>query len=95
VRRDAVGVDSPMIGLIAPGIGVRMDSQPLSVPDLAEQLMREFESVLPISTVTETVMRISRNGADALTVLADLARQELVSIVAALETPTAASSTAD
>ncbi|MGQ0465071.1 MAG: hypothetical protein ACT4QG_07085 [Sporichthyaceae bacterium] len=60
-----------------------MSSTPGSIPDVAEQLMREFEGFLPISVVTETVMRVCRDGGATLSAVADAARLELARIVAA------------
>jgi hypothetical protein len=57
-----------------------MSGPPRSVPDVAEQLMREFESACPVSFVTEIVMRLSRNGAVSLPVLAKLAHAELTAL---------------
>jgi hypothetical protein len=57
-----------------------MSTPPRSVPDVAEQLMREFESACPVSLVTEIVMRLSRNGAVSLPMLAELARAELMAL---------------
>ncbi|HEY2831471.1 MAG TPA: hypothetical protein VGJ14_03530 [Sporichthyaceae bacterium] len=57
-----------------------MNLPPRSVPDVAEQLMREFESVCSVSLVTEIVMRLSRNGAVSLPALAELARRELAAL---------------
>jgi hypothetical protein len=65
-------------------IGASMDGLPLSIPDLAEELMQEFEAVLPISTVADTVLRISRTGTQTPAGLADLARQELTLLAAGL-----------
>jgi hypothetical protein len=48
-----------------------------SVPDVAEELMLEFEQVLAPSTVTEIVLRLSKNGAVSLDALAEMARHEL------------------
>lgn len=48
-----------------------------SMPDIAEQLMSEFEGVIPVSTVTEVVMRLSRDGSVPLAALHEIAREEL------------------
>ncbi len=52
-----------------------------SVSDIAEELMHEFESVIPVAAVTEVVIRLSRNGGVSLSALADMARQELSGLV--------------
>lgn len=57
-----------------------------SIPDVAEQLMHEFQSVFAVSTVTEVVIRLSRNGAVSLAALAEMARQELGTLAAAVDT---------
>lgn len=54
-----------------------MNEATRSVPDIAEELMREFENLIAVSTVTEVVMRLSRMGQGTLSALADLAREEL------------------
>jgi hypothetical protein len=53
---------------------------PRSVPDVAEQLMCEFEAVCSPALVTEIVMRLSRNGAVSLAMLAERARGELAAL---------------
>lgn len=47
------------------------------MPDVAEQLMSEFEHVLPVSMVTEVVLRLSRDGSVPLPALLEAAREEL------------------
>lgn len=54
-----------------------------SMPDIAELLMREFEAVIAVSTVTEVVLRLSRGAALDSATLADLAREELRELAAA------------
>ncbi len=54
-----------------------MSNHARSVADVAEELMREFDGVFPVSTVTAVVMRLSCNGAVSLPVLANLARRDL------------------
>lgn len=51
-----------------------------SLPDIAEQLMSEFEHVIPISVVTGVVIRLSRGGSVPLSTLLDSARAELRSV---------------
>ncbi|MGQ0842505.1 MAG: hypothetical protein ACT4QF_00070 [Sporichthyaceae bacterium] len=58
-----------------------MDNPLSSIPDVAEQLMREFEERIPVGTITETVLRVSRDGAITLATLAEMARDELASLV--------------
>ncbi len=60
----------------------RIPFQPRSIPEVVELLVREFEGWLPVRAVTEVVMRLSRNGAVSLPVLADMARSELAGLVA-------------
>ncbi len=48
-----------------------------SIPDVAEELMHEFQSVCAVSAVTQVVIRLSRDGAVSLSELAELARSEL------------------
>jgi hypothetical protein len=50
---------------------------PRSIPDVAEQLMAEFEAMISISAITEVVLRLSLNGAVSLVALAHAAREEL------------------
>jgi hypothetical protein len=57
-----------------------VSDSPRSVPDVAEQLMSEFETVCSPALVTEIVMRLARNGAVSLTMLAELARGELAAL---------------
>ncbi len=53
-----------------------------SVSDVAEELMGEFGSRVPISTITRTVMRMSCDGTIPLQALAESARHELARVVA-------------
>lgn len=55
--------------------------EPESVADLAEELMREFEAELTVSTVTGVIMQLSRDGFISLDELAHLARMQLSRIV--------------
>lgn len=52
-----------------------------SVADLAEDLMREFESELTVATVTAVVMQLSKDGFICLDELAYLARSRLQLLV--------------
>lgn len=61
---------------------------PESVADLAEELMREFESDLTVSTVTAVVMQLSGDGFISLDELAHLARMRLSSLADSIRTET-------
>lgn len=60
-----------------------------SMPDIAEELMREFEDLVAVSTVTEVVLRLSRTAQVSLAALADLAREELRALAPGIGLPTA------
>lgn len=53
----------------------------LSIADVAEDLMRELESDLTVSTVTAVVMQLSKDGFISLEDLAHLARRHLEGLV--------------
>lgn len=59
------------------------------MPDVAEELMREFENQLAVSTVTEVVIRLSRKGQATLSALTDTAREELRALTTAISSSTA------
>lgn len=59
-----------------------------SISDIAEQLMHEFHDVFAVSTVTQVVIRLTRDGAVSLSDLAAMARDEL-SALATAPPPTA------
>jgi hypothetical protein len=62
---------------------IRTSDPPVrSIADLAESLMWEFESVLPIAVVTEVIMRLSRNGTVSLDILGNLAWRDLAAMAA-------------
>lgn len=54
-----------------------------SISDIAEQLMHEFHGVFAVSTVTQVVIRLSRDGAVTLSDLAAMARNELSTLATA------------
>lgn len=54
-----------------------------SVPDVAEQLMHEFQDRVSSSEVTAIVIRLSQKGTVTLAALAEMARAELASLGAA------------
>lgn len=55
---------------------------PRSVSEVVEHLGQEFEGWLSVRAVTDVVMRLSRNGAVSLPVLAEMARSELSGLIA-------------
>lgn len=52
-----------------------------SIADVAEDLMRDFEPALTVSTVTAVVMQLSKDGFISLEDLAHLARRHLEGLV--------------
>lgn len=52
-----------------------------TIPDVAEQLMREFEGFLSVSTITGVVLRLGLDDGVPMADLAAKARGEMVSLV--------------
>jgi hypothetical protein len=60
-----------------------------SLPDVADELMRESENLIAVSTVSEVVLRLRRMGQATLSTLTEMARDELHALAAGISSPAA------